>query len=625
MLTLHLVTDISAGFFAQAKERFAYAPNMEYKVFDISADPFEQGFEAQSYDLILAPNVVHATPNLNTTLKNLQPLLKPHGHLVLSEVCAVARAPGYVFGNFSGWWLGEADDRKWEPYVQPERWDRELKAAGFTGADTVVYDAQAPYQYCAAIVASPQIQATPNAKEKEITVLCDKPEDGISKKLIADLTALGFQVTTASIDSPLSEDCDVIATLDLESRFFDNISEDQYLSFQQLLRRHKNQNVLWLMPPTQMNCVDPRSAQTVGMFRVVRAELAIPLFSLEIDVSEPKFTELVTNVFGKVRSRKDTEKIAPDREYAVDNGVVKIGRYQPFSLEEEVGERSMGESGHVKSLDIVKPGMLDTLRWVESPLQDDLQANQVEVDTRAVGLNFRDIMVSMGVLKFGKNPPLGLEITGVVKRVGSNVKHVKAGDRVCGVATDGCFTTHAILLDDLVVKIPDSLDFVAGATMPACYTTALQAIIDVGQLQKGQSILIHSAAGGVGHAAIELAKMVGAEIYATVGSAEKIQYLQDKFQIPKNRIFNSRNDSFLADVLRETNGVGVDIVLNSLSGELLHASWKCVAEFGKLVELGKRDLVGFGKLDLEPFLLNRSYCCVDLAHSMAARPASVGA
>lgn len=96
------------------------------------------------------------------------------------------------------------------------------------------------------------------------------------------------------------------------------------------------------------------------------------------------------------------------------------------------------------------------------------------------------------------------------------------------------------------------------------------------------------------------------------------------FNIPRSRIFNSRDDSFLDGVLRETDGQGVDIVLNSLSGELLHASWKCVAEFGKLIELGKRDLVGFGQLNMEPFLANRSYCCVDLAHAMKVRPQSVG-
>lgn len=106
--------------------------------------------------------------------------------------------------------------------------------------------------------------------------------------------------------------------------------------------------------------------------------------------------------------------------------------------------------------------------------------------------------------------------------------------------------------------------------------------------------------------------MLGAEVYVTVGTEEKVRYIMERFNITRNRIFSSRDDSFLNGILRETRGEGVDIVLNSLSGELLHASWKCVAPFGKLVEIGKRDLMGFGKLDLNPFLANRSYCCVDL-------------
>jgi NADPH:quinone reductase-like Zn-dependent oxidoreductase len=108
--------------------------------------------------------------------------------------------------------------------------------------------------------------------------------------------------------------------------------------------------------------------------------------------------------------------------------------------------------------------------------------------------------------------------------------------------------------------------------------------------------------------------MIGAEIYCTVGNQEKVEYLISTFNIPRSRIFNSRNTSFLADLQRETEGRGVDLVLNSLSGELLHASWQCVAEFGKMVEIGKRDLIGHGRLAMQPFLDNRSYCCVDLGH-----------
>jgi NADPH:quinone reductase-like Zn-dependent oxidoreductase len=117
--------------------------------------------------------------------------------------------------------------------------------------------------------------------------------------------------------------------------------------------------------------------------------------------------------------------------------------------------------------------------------------------------------------------------------------------------------------------------------------------------------------------------MMGAEIYATVGNEEKIQYLMSTFGIPRGRIFNSRDISFLKDVLRETDGRGVDLVLNSLSGELLHASWECVAEFGTLLEIGKRDFIGHGKLAMSIFEANRSYAGIDLGHLIEVKP-SVG-
>lgn len=106
--------------------------------------------------------------------------------------------------------------------------------------------------------------------------------------------------------------------------------------------------------------------------------------------------------------------------------------------------------------------------------------------------------------------------------------------------------------------------------------------------------------------------MLEAELYVTVGSEEKIKYLMDNYNIPRNRIFNSRDKSFVDGVMRETEGRGMDFILNSLSGELLHATWSCVAEFGTLLEIGKRDLIGDGKLDMKPFLANRNYCCVDI-------------
>lgn len=116
----------------------------------------------------------------------------------------------------------------------------------------------------------------------------------------------------------------------------------------------------------------------------------------------------------------------------------------------------------------------------------------------------------------------------------------------------------------------------------------------------------------MGIATIQLAQMVGATVYATVSSEEKIKHLEDTFGLDRSCIFNSRNDSFVEQLMQKANGRGVDLALNSLSGELLHATWKCIAPFGKMVEIGKRDLIGSAKLDMSIFEENRSYSCVDL-------------
>jgi hypothetical protein len=132
--------------------------------------------------------------------------------------------------------------------------------------------------------------------------------------------------------------------------------------------------------------MDPRSGQTIGMIRTIRSELALPFVTLEIEPTEAEFSSLVTKVLKKVRASEDTDNLLPDREFAVDRGIVKIGRYRPFPLVQEV---SITDSSNVKSLEIAKPGLLETLRWVEENIPIALQNDQVEIETRAVGLNFR--------------------------------------------------------------------------------------------------------------------------------------------------------------------------------------------------------------------------------------------
>lgn len=226
-------------------------------------------------------------------------------------------------------------------------------------------------------------------------------------------------------------------------------------------------------------------------------------------------------------------------------------------------------------------------------------------------------MIAMGLM--GASSEIGVEASGIVRAVGSAVTNVRAGDRVA-MGGNGLMGTRKIVPASLCVAIPEQLSLEAAATGSCVFNTVIYSLFHAGGLRKGQSVLIHSVCGGVGLAAIQICKMMGAEIFPTVGSKEKLRHLTQEIHIPEDHIFNSRSPSFLHGVMRMTDNRGVDLVLNSLSGELLHASWRCVASFGKMIELGKRDFLGHAQLDMDIFAGNRSFIGVDLLQLVLEDP-----
>jgi NADPH:quinone reductase-like Zn-dependent oxidoreductase len=166
------------------------------------------------------------------------------------------------------------------------------------------------------------------------------------------------------------------------------------------------------------------------------------------------------------------------------------------------------------------------------------------------------------------------------------------------------------------------MTFVEAATLPVVFTTAIYALVHIANIQRGETVLIHSAAGGTGQAAIQVAKLIGAEIFATVGSAEKKSLLMTIYQIPEDHIFDSRNTSFVNGIERMTaDKGGVNIILNSLSGDFLVESWQCIAPFGRFLELGKKDILANGNLPMLPFSKNASFHAIDLNEARKYQPA----
>ncbi|KAF4981694.1 hypothetical protein FZEAL_2581 [Fusarium zealandicum] len=609
----YTITDLSSSLLLNNKERTKGLTNVHHAVLNPNQDPVEQGFAEGQYDLVIATNAIHTTKSVAESLKNIRNLLRPNGRLLLQELSPSSKWPNYIFGILSWWWSGAADGRVEEPYMTTQQWEAELHAAGF-GETVIVPGSGTPVQENSIIIAKPL--ETEVASERAVTLLAF-PGDGSAEALSEILTARGLSVQQCGPDELPPAGQDVIVFLDKDEPFFEDINANQFENFKQLVQGVGDASLFWVTRPSQMKCLSPAYAQVVGAARTIRSEMAVNFATCEVDAVDAVDASLeqIADVFTKFQARENErcEWLHPDYEYAIHDGVVHIGRYYPFSLSQELLTADPSEP---IVLDTKKPGLLNALTWsrrVAKPLGGD----DVEVNVHAGGLNFRDVLSANGIIEIPEEG-FGLEATGVVARLGPEVKDLRVGDRVI-LFSRGSFATSIITSEKLCEVIPDELSFEDGATMPCVYATSIYSLIDIGNLKRGQSVLIHSACGGVGIAAIQIARMLGAEIYVTVGSEVKVKYLMDVFNLPRNRIFNSRNDSFVEGVARETGGVGVDLVLNSLSGELLHATWRCVAEFGKMVEIGKRDLLGSGKLDMEVFMANRSYCCVDMDQMCSKR------
>jgi acyl transferase domain-containing protein len=231
-------------------------------------------------------------------------------------------------------------------------------------------------------------------------------------------------------------------------------------------------------------------------------------------------------------------------------------------------------------LQIVDHGRLDGLRLVEQPMLSP-GPDEVLIDVRATGLNFRDVLSVLDRYE-GEGSTIGSECSGVVVAVGSAVGRVRPGDRVMAV-TASSFATSCIAVQDAVTRMPASLTDAEAATIPIAFLTARYALQELGRMQAGERVLIHAAAGGVGMAAVQLAHRAGAEIYATAGSERKRAALR---ALGVRHVYDSRRLEFADEILRDTDGVGVDLVLNSLSGESIERSVAALASGGRFLEIG---------------------------------------
>ncbi|KAK2623593.1 hypothetical protein QTJ16_007147 [Diplocarpon rosae] len=472
---------------------------------------------------------------------------------------------------------------------------------------------------------------TPPTFDTDVAIICDEttqPDLLCSlQDLIVDLTQR--IPTVYSFGSVETEGKVCIVLSELAKPIVSNLSSADFQYIQKMLASAVG--ALWVVRGAYTNSSNPDAEMVIGMARSVRSETLLKFVTLDLGASpELSSTGAAEKIFEvlKLTFSSDSPAVGADMEFQERNGTLFIPRvvhdvemdkfvHQETQCPAAPSLQPFNQLGRPLKIAIETPGALDTIYFTDdlavgTPLPDF----EVEIQVMATSMNFKDIMTSMGQLSSGY---LGVECAGIISAVGSKVIDLNVGDRVCAMS-QGAYATYTRCLETSTHKISQSMSFEDASTIPVIYCTAFYSLFDLGRLIKGESVLIHAAAGGVGQAAIILCQMTGAEIFATVGSVAKKEFLMSEYHIPEDHIFYSRNTSFAKAINRATNGQGVDVVLNSLAGDALRETWDCLAHFGRFIEIGKLDIMSNSRLEMARFEHNAIFASVDLTVVAAERP-----
>ncbi|GKT60943.1 polyketide synthase [Colletotrichum tofieldiae] len=345
--------------------------------------------------------------------------------------------------------------------------------------------------------------------------------------------------------------------------------------------------------------------------RLERPEIELIIVTSQSQENANTVAETILEIDARISASKELNETA----YKVIDGTVTLPRlveapavtkHIQQTPNNDISEVAFGaDLSRPLRLQIQHVGLLSSLRFTDNHLYaTPLEELEVEFQTMATAVNSKDLAVMLGKTQ---ETPVGLEAAGIVTRVVSGVTRFKPGDRVFGFTFNGAYATYSRGAEGTLAKVPDNQSFAEVAVIPIVYTTAYACLYDIGDLNKrvrrGQkpTVLIHAAAGGVGQAAIQLAQHEGVEIFATVGSLEKRDFLEKTYGLPRDHIFSSRDLTFKEGVKRMTGWRGVDIVINSLSGDALRATWEIVAPFGSFAEIGLSEIESRSRISMGTF------------------------
>ena len=442
------------------------------------------------------------------------------------------------------------------------------------------------------------------------------------ERALADATSRGYNVRRImylwGLDS-LSDPTMTTATLEAQQRTL----AEHTLNTLKAIVSHDHEPLVYLLSQgadtvEASESINVHQAALFGMGRVMMNEFPFIKMSL-VDMPAVLEDATLTMLYENFTLVEKTQY----PEVAMRNGGMYLRKLQAVTedVAEDQAKERLSARGTRYQATVKEYGTLDSIQFRQAPATT-LGDTEVEIEVRAAGLNFKDVMNVMGLLSdeaveggiAGKN--LGLECSGVVTRVGHQAKEFKVGDEVMAWSANS-YAGYTVTPASCVVKKPKHLSFEEAATITVVYLTAHYSLNYLARLSGDDTVLIHAASGGVGIAAIRLAQQAGSQIIATAGTEQKRAYVRS---LGVEHVFDSRSLAFADQVMEATDGVGVDVVLNSLSGKGITQSIKCLAPFGRFIEIGKADIYQDTKLALKRFGENLSYHAVDVDRLMLRKP-----
>lgn len=663
-------TEVSPSLLERARNRFGrWADQIDFKALDISSDPLTQGHASHSFDLVIASIASWPSPQIDVIMAHLRKLLKSSGRLILLELTAASTANNVMTSILDSQSASEDELLNGVSMGLPD-WAMCLTRNGFSGVDLAIpapndrsSDVKSIIMARALPAAENTNDLTQNVNEKQLTAKvhlgCSGDEQQVSfgDAICRSLNNNGFNCSreawsTKSTDTQDTEPKSLSIVIDsVEAPLLLDPSAETFGHVKRRLLQ--GGNILWVSfqssPPSGNKAALKNMIN--GTARVLRRENP-DLHLITVDIQDPIqpcsdndelqcVIESLTNVIRSsvwLPAGVENEDFKPELEYAFRGGKLIIPRVIPDDrLATHIDSRNNpkqnmnGDAPLVESFyldkdrplkfDIQVPGLLKTIRFIDnSDMQLPLGQDEVQVEARAHGVNFKDVSVAMGHMASGTS--MSGEVAGVITAIGSNVQSWKVGDRVAALSGVQ-FGNQVRMSSKNVVAIPDSLTFSEAASIPLAFFTAWYCLNEVARVEKGQSVLIHAGSGGVGQSAIQLAQLAGAEVFVTVGDVAKKTLVEEQYGIPSNQIFSSRSGKFKKQILDATRGNGVDVVLNSLSGQLLRDSWDCLAPFGTFCEIGKADILGRGQLGMAKFDKQATFAAIDALYMQQVRPERV--